>query len=57
MAINKVDLASQWSVEDEALKELTHRGWAVMQTSAKMGLGVERMFLTLGQKMMGTSDE
>lgn len=50
--INKSDLEKQWEVTPEMIKQLTEKGWTVIQGSAKTGLGVEDAFQTLGKAML-----
>lgn len=50
--INKSDLEKQWEVSPEMIKQLTEKGWTVIQGSAKTGLGVEDAFQTLGKAML-----
>jgi small GTP-binding protein len=52
--INKSDLAEQWNLDHRELEVLGERGWQVIQTSAKTGVGVEEAFLSLARKMMET---
>ncbi len=50
--INKSDLEKQWEVTSEMIKQLTEKGWTVIQGSAKTGLGVEDAFQTLSKAML-----
>jgi small GTP-binding protein len=52
--INKADLVHEWSIDERETEALAQKGWHVIQTSAKIGAGVEEAFLTLAQKMMET---
>jgi small GTP-binding protein len=52
LLINKSDLEKQWEVTPEMIKQLTGKGWTVVQSSAKTGLGVEDAFQTLGKAML-----
>jgi small GTP-binding protein len=52
LLINKSDLTEQWNLDARELEALTEKGWHVIQTSAKSGVGVEDAFLTLAQKML-----
>jgi small GTP-binding protein len=52
LLINKSDLEKQWEVTPEMTKSLMGKGWTVIQTSAKTGLGVEDAFQTLGKAML-----
>ena len=50
--INKADLVAEWDVDREAVEAVAARGWPVLRTSAKTGLGVESAFLQLAPLMM-----
>lgn len=52
LLINKSDLEKQWQVTPEMIRQLTEKGWTVLQGSAKTGLGVEDAFQTLGRAML-----
>lgn len=54
---NKADERVKWEVGDEALLELTNRGWTVLETSAKTGENVEEAFLKLGKDMLDAGGE
>lgn len=49
--LNKVDLTEQWSIDERETAALGEKGWEVIQTSAKTGLGVEQAFHTLAKKL------
>ena len=49
--INKADLEAEWDVDREAIEAIAARGWPVLRTSAKTGLGVENAFLQLATLM------
>lgn len=53
LAVNKSDLADDWQIDGFVLEDLASRGWRVLNTSAKTGLGVERAFSMLTQSMRG----
>ena len=52
LLLNKVDLADQWEVDEQAIFQLAERGWRVVKTSAKTGEGVEHAFETLARAMI-----
>ena len=52
LLLNKSDLTEEWDIDDPAIEELVTRGWIIIKTSAKTGLGVEEAFLTLAENMM-----
>ena len=51
LALNKVDLADQWQVDEVALAQAGALGWKVVRTSAKTGEGVEEAFQILARAM------
>lgn len=50
--INKSDLLDDWEIEERELEALVEKGWHIIRSSAKSGVGVEEAFLTLAKKMM-----
>ncbi|MBD1879400.1 Rab family GTPase [Coleofasciculus sp. FACHB-T130] len=52
LVLNKSDLTEEWDIDDTAMDEIVERGWLVVKSSAKTGLGVEEAFLTLAKKMI-----
>lgn len=52
LVLNKWDLTEDWDIDDTAMDEIVERGWLVVKSSAKTGLGVEEAFLTLAKKMI-----
>ncbi len=50
--VNKADLEAEWDVDREAMEAVAARGWTVLRTSAKTGLGVENAFVSLATRMM-----
>ncbi|MCX7593095.1 MAG: GTP-binding protein [Fischerella sp.] len=52
LVLNKWDLTDEWEIADVEINEVLQRGWTVIQTSAKTGLGVEELFQTLAEKML-----
>ena len=53
LLLNKADLESQWAITDADLDEAKQRGWTILKTSAKTGVGVEEAFVSLARRMMG----
>jgi small GTP-binding protein len=49
--INKADLTSEWSISEREMTALKDKGWDVLKTSAKTGLGVEDAFHALAKKL------
>jgi small GTP-binding protein len=52
LVVNKVDLAEQLEVSDALLEPLRTRGWPILRTSARSGLGVEEAFRGLAERML-----
>jgi small GTP-binding protein len=52
LALNKADLAPEWEISAATIDPLLRRGWTCTHTSAKNGLGVEDLFLSLARKML-----
>jgi small GTP-binding protein len=52
LVLNKTDLKNEWEISRQALDELSKSGWAVVETSAKTGEGVEKAFLSLTAKIL-----
>jgi small GTP-binding protein len=53
LALNKADLADQWTVTAGDRADLARVSWHVFDTSAKTGDGVEAAFLWLATAMVG----
>ena len=53
LLINKADLAASWEIEDDAIRQLEKKGWRILNTSAKTGVGVETAFADLARAMLG----
>lgn len=49
---NKVDLSTQWQLDERAIAKLVERGWQVVRTSAKTGAGVPEAFSGLARAML-----
>lgn len=49
---NKSDRAEDWEIEDGIRDSLTQKGWRIVETSAKTGLGVEKAFSDLARLMI-----
>jgi small GTP-binding protein len=52
LMLNKSDLTAEWEVGEEALANLREKGWDIIITSARSGLGVEEAFVTLVKKIL-----
>jgi small GTP-binding protein len=52
LLLNKVDLASQWELDEPAFFKLVEQGWRVVRTSAKTGEGVDEAFFQIAKAML-----
>ena len=52
LMLNKSDLTAGWEVDEETLTNLREKGWDIIITSARSGLGVEEAFVTLVKKIL-----
>ncbi|MGI2909142.1 Rab family GTPase [Tolypothrix sp. VBCCA 56010] len=52
LVLNKSDLLDEWEIETAEIDAIIQRGWTVIKTSAKIGLGVEEVFQTLANKIL-----
>jgi small GTP-binding protein len=52
LAVNKVDLVTDWDIDESVLAHLAQSGWQVIKTSAKTGSDVEQAFATLARAML-----
>jgi small GTP-binding protein len=50
--INKTDLEPDWEITEKILVSLASKGVTFFKTSAKTGLNVEKIFLTLAESMV-----
>ena len=50
--LNKADLRDAWEVQPGDVEPLAAQHWALVETSAKSGAGVEELFQTLTDAMM-----
>ena len=53
--INKADVRSEWEIDEHAIEQLRERGWRVLFASAKLGQGVEELFVTLATQIVHAS--
>ncbi len=51
LCLNKADLWGQWAISQTQQDWLREKGWAVFQTSARTGDGVEDAFQTLASRL------
>lgn len=51
--LNKSDLETEWEIQSRDMELLGSRGWTPIETSAKLGSGVEEAFVELAQRMCG----
>ena len=52
LLLNKFDLSDEWIIREREVAALHDKGWNVIMTSAKSGLGVEEGFNTLTRKLL-----
>ncbi|MBD2412701.1 GTP-binding protein [Nostoc calcicola FACHB-389] len=52
LAINKCDITDEWEIESTEIDDVIEKGWIVIKTSAKNGLGVEEIFQILAKKII-----
>jgi len=52
LMLNKSDLTAGWELGEEALADLREKGWDIIITSARSGLGVEEAFVMLVKKIL-----
>ncbi|WP_243458467.1 MULTISPECIES: Rab family GTPase [unclassified Nostoc] len=52
LVINKLDITDEWEIEAAEIDDVTQKGWTVIKTSAKHGIGVEEAFQTLAKKIL-----
>lgn len=52
LLLNKYDLTEDWEIEETMLEEIVEKSWLISVSSAKTGLGVEKAFLSLAEKML-----
>ncbi|MDZ8238338.1 MAG: Rab family GTPase [Nostoc sp. ChiQUE01a] len=52
LVMNKYDITDEWEIEPAELDDVIEKGWTVIKTSAKNGLGVEEIFQTLAKKIL-----
>lgn len=50
--INKADLRAEWEIENQSIEYLRGLGWPVLFGSAKLGQGVDELFMTLAGRMI-----
>lgn len=52
LLFNKSDLVAQWAITERETAALKEKGWDLITTSAKTGVGVEEAFQMLAKKMV-----
>ncbi|MBK9307400.1 MAG: GTP-binding protein [Nitrospira sp.] len=53
--INKADVRSEWEIDEHVIEQLRDRNWTVLFGSAKLGQGVDELFLNLATQMVQRS--
>lgn len=51
LVVNKIDLPAAWALAPRDLDALARRGWPVVQTSARTGVGVQEAFAAVADAM------
>lgn len=51
LVLNKSDIVEEWEIDSSEINILTQQGWAVMETSAKTGMGVEEVFQMIARNI------
>jgi small GTP-binding protein len=51
LVVNKLDRSDEWTIQGEALQDLSARGWPIIHASAKSGRGVAEAFTQIAQKV------
>ncbi len=54
-ALNKADAKPQWQLETQHIRRLEQSGYPVVETSAKLDSGVERLFAQLAYQLLPTT--
>ena len=54
LMINKVDLRSEWEIDEAAIQRLQDRGWRVVLSSAQSGQGVEEALGELSRQILAS---
>ncbi len=52
LILNKEDLSDSWDIPETTIATLEQQGLDIVKTSAKTGLNVEKVFVTLATKML-----
>jgi small GTP-binding protein len=53
--INKADVRSEWEIDERTIEQLREQGWTVLFGSAKLGQGVEELFVKLATQIVHAS--
>ena len=56
LVVNKVDLLTQWEIDETALRGPREQGWSIQYTSARTGEGVETLFQQLAERLVVKSE-
>ncbi|WP_414562718.1 MULTISPECIES: Rab family GTPase [unclassified Anabaena] len=52
LVLNKEDMTDEWEIEKTDIDAVVKKGWTMIKTSAKNGLGVEEVFQTLARQIL-----
>lgn len=55
LCLNKADLRDQWEIDLDLVASCAREGWTVIETSAKLGAGVDEAFTRLTTRMLSES--
>ncbi len=56
VALNKSDLVDEWEINPSTCSEMEQRKWMVVESSAKSGKGVEKVFANLAEKIFSDTE-
>lgn len=56
LALNKFDLTDEWDIDREVVDHLIKHQWSIIETSAKTGMGVNKVFQILAQQIWETTN-
>jgi small GTP-binding protein len=52
LVLNKEDMTDEWEIEKTDIDAVVKKGWTMIKTSAKNGLGVEEVFQALAKQIL-----
>ncbi|HQU71307.1 MAG TPA: Rab family GTPase [Calditrichia bacterium] len=51
--LNKFDLTQEWDIDRDLIDRLLANNWQIVESSARTGMGVEKVFNLLAQQILG----